>query len=92
VPLQKFVFRTLSTLEPHPLATETALLGPPLFPLNTIVSQLLQIYGDVFACLTIPVEVRSARIYNQELNIWNWKTGEHLCVSSRPCPLTRLCI
>jgi hypothetical protein len=60
---------------------ETPLLGPPLFPLNTIVSQLLQVYGDVFAVLTIPVEVRSGRIYNQELNVWNWKTGEHLCVS-----------
>lgn len=83
-PLQKYTFLTLSTLQPHPLATsimETPLLGPPLFPLNTIVSQLLQVYGDVFAVLTIPVEVRSGRIYNQELNVWNWKTGEHLCVS-----------
>jgi hypothetical protein len=43
----------------------------------------LQVYGDVFAVLTIPVEVRSGRIYNQELNVWNWKTGEHLCVSIR---------
>lgn len=82
-PLQKYTFLTLSTLQPHPLASsnETPLLGPPLFPLNTIVSQLLQVYGDVFAVLTIPVEVRSGRIYNQELNVWNWKTGEHLCVS-----------
>jgi hypothetical protein len=85
-PLQKYTFLTLSTLQPHPLASstskETPLLGPPLFPLNTIVSQLLQVYGDVFAVLTIPVEVRSGRIYNQELNVWNWKTGEHLCVSN----------
>jgi hypothetical protein len=41
----------------------------------------LQIYSDVFAVLTLPVDSVSGRIYNQEVNIWNWQTGKHLCVS-----------
>lgn len=79
-PYPRYTFLTLSTLERHPAATSKMLLGPDIFMRSTSVSQLLQVYGDVFAVLTIPVEFRTGRIYNQEVNAWNWKTGERLCV------------
>jgi hypothetical protein len=80
-PLHRFRFLTLSTFEQHPQASQIPLVGPSLFAGKTEASQLLQIYSDVFAVLTLPVDNVSGRIYNQEVNIWNWQTGKHLCVS-----------
>jgi hypothetical protein len=48
---------------------------------RTDVTQLLQIYGDIFASLVLPSESITGQIYSQQINIWNWKTGERLCVS-----------
>ena len=91
VPLNKYVFLTLSGLEPHPEVTNTVITGPPLFPHSTVVSQLLQIYGDIFAVLTLPSDIITGQIYNQEINIWNWRTGDHLCVGCEPASQNRKC-
>lgn len=92
-PLLRYHLLTISTLEPHPLATRIPLFSMDGSPRIRNVYQLLQIFGDILAVSATPANSVVQEDPRQEqqdrphmVRIWNWKTGELLSVGTRNVP------
>lgn len=85
----------MSSFTPHPLASLPTLDFPPVTQTLPRTRQLLQVMGDTLAVLVakyIPIwildalnidpEVLGHRTQEEEIVVWNWKTGRVLSVSS----------
>lgn len=93
MPLLRYHLLTISTLEPHPLATRI-----PLFSIDGStrirnVYQLLQIFGDILAVSATPANSivqehahEQQEVHPHMVRIFNWKTGQLLSVRNFPTP------
>lgn len=78
-PIHRFHLLSLSTGEPHPLATFPTLDSPPWVPgeVRHVSQQLLQVMGSTLIVLiAVQDEMMAMRAaYHEEMFAWNWKTG-----------------
>lgn len=95
----KYHLLTLSTFQPHPMATFPILDFPPQGQMVWRTTQLLQVMGDILVVLVsryianwvlagIPMALPGlAHSKNEEeLVVWNWKTGNVQAVRQKHPP------
>ncbi|OWT41772.1 hypothetical protein C362_00133 [Cryptococcus neoformans Bt1] len=91
IPTHRYHLLTMSSFSPHPLASLPTLDFPPVTQTLPRTRQLLQVMGDTLAVLVakyIPIwildalnidpEVLGHRTQEEEIVVWNWKTGRVL--------------
>lgn len=95
MPWLRYHLLTISTLEPHPLATRIPLYSIDGSTRVRNVYQLLQIFGDILAVSATPANSvmhehgqQQEEVHPHMVRIFNWKTGQLLSVS-RPLMLQR---
>lgn len=85
VPLLRYHLLTISSLQPHPLATRIPLYSVEESTRVRNIYQLLQIYGDILAVSATPasspfIDDQGDGSRSHMVRIWNWKTGQSLGV------------
>lgn len=93
MPLLRYHLLTISTLEPHPLATRIPLFSIDASARIRNVYQLLQVFGDILAVSATPANSivqehahEQQEVHPHMVRIFNWKTGQVMSVSNFAIP------